>query len=123
MSDPVTDDPQKCDCSAYSVPHLIGRGNCIRSRCSACYWSLDQCQCRVAPCQVASTDRAGLARTGAYTVACISMYGRDMLALDAAVERCKREGLTRASKSWLIRRALDRLDLAALIADELARPR
>lgn len=73
--------------------------------------------------RVSPGNASALRRTAVYTVISISIYGRDVLQLDAAIERCKAAGLTRVSKSWIIRRALDRLDLTALIADELARPR
>ena len=35
-----------CACKAYSVTHLIGRGNCGMGRCARCQWSIDQCVCK-----------------------------------------------------------------------------
>lgn len=46
-----------------------------------------------------------------YKVICISMYVADIEALDAKVDELKRRGCTRASKSQLIRIALDQLDM------------
>lgn len=54
-----------------------------------------------------------------YKVICISMYIDDVSALTNAVKRCRRAGLSRMSKSQLIRIALQRLDLDAVIADML----
>lgn len=52
-----------------------------------------------------------------YKVVCISMYHADIAALDERVALCRAGGLTRMSKSQLIRIALRRLDLEAVIAD------
>jgi hypothetical protein len=51
-----------------------------------------------------------------YKVICISMYTRDLDDLGAKVAELKRRGLTKMSKSELIRVALQRLDIAALAA-------
>ncbi len=59
--------------------------------------------------------------THKYTVICVSTYWTDLAALDAAVERLKAAGLRRASRSWLIRVAIARLDLEAVLTAELAR--
>ncbi len=58
-----------------------------------------------------------------YTVICISTYWADLAALDAAVARLKAAGVRRATRSWLIRVAIARLDLDAVLAAELARTR
>jgi len=46
-----------------------------------------------------------------YKVICISMYTRDLERLDALVDELKSRGLTKASRSALIRAALDQVDL------------
>lgn len=48
---------------------------------------------------------------------CISTYPEDRDALDAAVAHCRDAGLTRMSRSQLLRIAFKRLDLAQLIAE------
>jgi len=46
-----------------------------------------------------------------YKVICISLYTKDLQALDAAVDELKTRGITKASRSALIRVALEQLDL------------
>jgi hypothetical protein len=46
-----------------------------------------------------------------YKVICISLYNRDLDALDARVDELKARGLTKANRSALIRIALEQLDL------------
>ncbi len=46
-----------------------------------------------------------------YKVICISMYTKDLERLDALVESLKSRGMTKASRSALIRAALDQVDL------------
>ena len=46
-----------------------------------------------------------------YKVICISMYTKDLERLDSMVEELKGRGLTKASRSALIRAALDQVDL------------
>jgi hypothetical protein len=46
-----------------------------------------------------------------YKVICISMYNRDLARLDAFVDDLKARGMTKASRSALIRAALDQVDL------------
>jgi hypothetical protein len=46
-----------------------------------------------------------------YKVICISMYTKDLERLDAMVDDLKARGLTKASRSALIRAALDQVDL------------
>jgi len=46
-----------------------------------------------------------------YKVICISLYTKDLEALDAAVDELKTRGITKASRSALIRVALEQLDL------------
>jgi hypothetical protein len=46
-----------------------------------------------------------------YKVICISMYTRDLVRLDALVDDLKARGMTKASRSALIRAALDQVDL------------
>ena len=46
-----------------------------------------------------------------YKVICISMYTRDLDALDEMVEALKARGLTKANRSALIRHALAQVDL------------
>lgn len=49
-----------------------------------------------------------------YKVICISMYNRDIEALEAKVAELKRRGWTKANKSQLIRLALSQIDLDKL---------
>jgi hypothetical protein len=46
-----------------------------------------------------------------YKVICISLYNEDLKQLDHMVAKLKRRGLTKASRSALIRFALSRVDL------------
>jgi hypothetical protein len=46
-----------------------------------------------------------------YKVICISMYTKDLERLDALVDELKTRGVTKASRSALIRAALDQVDL------------
>jgi hypothetical protein len=46
-----------------------------------------------------------------YKVICISMYTDDLKKLDAMVDELKARGLTKASRSALIRHALDGVDI------------
>ena len=46
-----------------------------------------------------------------YKVICISLYTRDLDRLDGMVEALKERGVTKASRSALIRAALDQVDL------------
>ncbi|MDP9150450.1 MAG: hypothetical protein M3O36_10990 [Myxococcota bacterium] len=51
------------------------------------------------------------AKPSHYKVICISLYTRDLERLDALVEELKTRGITKASRSALIRVALDQIDL------------
>src|ERR1700729_635284 len=55
------------------------------------------------------SDRA--AKPTHYKVICISMYTKDLERLDALVDELKARGMTKASRSALIRAALDQVDL------------
>ena len=46
-----------------------------------------------------------------YKVICISMYTKDLERLDSMVDDLKARGITKASRSALIRAALDQVDL------------
>ena len=46
-----------------------------------------------------------------YKVICISMYTKDLERLDALVDELKARGMTKASRSALIRAALDQVEL------------
>ena len=46
-----------------------------------------------------------------YRVICISLYTKDLERLDALVDELKARGVTKASRSALIRVALDQVDL------------
>jgi len=46
-----------------------------------------------------------------YKVICISLYTKDLERLDVMVEELKSKGVTKASRSALIRAALDQVDL------------
>jgi hypothetical protein len=49
-----------------------------------------------------------------YKVVCISLYTKDIEALEATVAELKRRGYTKANKSQLIRFALSQLDIDKL---------
>jgi hypothetical protein len=49
-----------------------------------------------------------------YKVVCISLYTRDIEALEATLAELKRRGYTKANKSQLIRYALSQLDIDKL---------
>ncbi|HTE56506.1 MAG TPA: hypothetical protein VK698_36890 [Kofleriaceae bacterium] len=49
-----------------------------------------------------------------YKVVCISLYTKDIEALEATVAELKRRGYTKANKSQLIRYALSQLDIDKL---------
>jgi hypothetical protein len=55
---------------------------------------------------------AGREKPSHYKVICISMYTHDLTNLDAMVDELKARGLTKASRSALIRFALSRVDIA-----------
>ncbi len=63
------------------------------------------------------------ADAGDWTAYCASMHPSELAALDAVVDRFKAAGVRRMSRSWLIRIAVQRLDLDALQAELLAVPR
>lgn len=52
-----------------------------------------------------------------FVTLCISTYPEDRDVMDAMVDQCKRAGLTRMSRSQLLRIALKRLDLEQVIAE------
>ena len=54
---------------------------------------------------------AAVAKPTHYKVICISMYTKDLERLDALVDELKARGMTKASRSALIRAALDQVDL------------
>ncbi len=56
-------------------------------------------------------DRTTSAKPTHYKVICISMYTKDLERLDALVDELKSRGMTKASRSALIRAALDQVDL------------
>ncbi|HEY2509579.1 MAG TPA: hypothetical protein VGI39_01865 [Polyangiaceae bacterium] len=58
-----------------------------------------------------SADRGAVAKPTHYKVICISMYTKDLERLDALVDELKARGMTKASRSALIRAALDQVDL------------
>ena len=64
-----------------------------------------------APAPRHSARRRAAKRPEHYKVICISMYTRDIEALDAKVAELKRRGWTKANKSQMIRLALSQLDL------------
>jgi len=49
----------------------------------------------------------------------VSTYPAQLVELDAAVSRLKQAGVRRMSRSWLLRIALERLDVDAVLADLL----
>jgi hypothetical protein len=58
-----------------------------------------------------SAERGQAAKPTHYKVICISMYTKDLERLDALVDELKARGMTKASRSALIRAALDQVDL------------
>jgi hypothetical protein len=56
-------------------------------------------------------DKAPAEKPAHYKVICISMYTKDLDRLDALVDELKARGLTKASRSALIRAALEQIDL------------
>jgi hypothetical protein len=64
-----------------------------------------------APEPRAARSRKAEPKPAHYKVICISLYNRDLEHLDALVEELKARGVTKASRSALIRVALDQLDL------------
>jgi hypothetical protein len=54
---------------------------------------------------------ASVPKPAHYRVICISLYTKDLEALDARVEELKARGMTKANRSALIRVALEQLDL------------
>jgi hypothetical protein len=57
------------------------------------------------------SDRGAAAKPTHYKVICISMYTKDLERLDALVDELKARGMTKASRSALIRAALDQVEL------------
>jgi hypothetical protein len=64
-----------------------------------------------APQPQAGRPRKAQPKPAHYKVICISLYNRDLEHLDALVDQLKARGLTKATRSALIRVALDQLDL------------
>lgn len=60
---------------------------------------------------VSSRPGTGAAKPTHYKVICISMYTDDLKQLDSMVDELKARGLTKASRSALIRHALGNVDL------------
>ena|SRR5580658_3053393 len=56
-------------------------------------------------------SRRSQAKAEHYRVICISLYTKDLERLDGLVRELKARGLTKASRSALIRVALDQVDL------------
>ena len=56
-------------------------------------------------------ERVPAAKPTHYKVICISMYTKDLERLDALVDELKARGMTKASRSALIRAALDQVNL------------
>ena len=67
-----------------------------------------------APKVVDAKARAAAERPTHYKVICISMYTDDLAKLDEMVDKLKARGLTKASRSALIRHALSGVDLEAV---------
>ena len=61
------------------------------------------------PFAKSASERA--AKPTHYKVICISLYTKDLERLDALVDELKARGMTKASRSALIRAALDQVDL------------
>jgi hypothetical protein len=54
---------------------------------------------------------ASVPKPAHYRVICISLYTKDLDALDARVDELKARGMTKANRSALIRIALEQLDI------------
>ncbi len=63
---------------------------------------------------VAAARAKALDKPAHYKVICISMYTDDLKKLDAMVDELKARGLTKASRSALIRHALDAVDVQSV---------
>jgi hypothetical protein len=61
--------------------------------------------------QARTRKGASVSKPAHYKVICISLYTKDLEALDARVEELKARGMTKANRSALIRVALEQLDL------------
>ena len=57
----------------------------------------------------------GKAKPTHYKVICISMYTGDLERMDTLVDELKARGITKASRSALIRAALDQVDLGKIV--------
>lgn len=58
---------------------------------------------------------------GSYVTFCISSYPPDVAQLDAIVDALKAAGFAKASRSWVLREAVRRLDVPAFVAEAVAR--
>ena len=61
--------------------------------------------------RLSEEDAAPASKPAHYKVICISLYTKDLDRLDEMVEELKAQGVTKASRSALIRAALDQVDL------------
>jgi hypothetical protein len=64
------------------------------------------------PVPMRERPKAPAERPTHYKVICISMYMDDLERLDGMVDELKAKGLTKASRSALIRHALEQVDLS-----------
>lgn len=54
-----------------------------------------------------------------YKVICVSMFKWDLAELDQMVESLKARGLARANRSWLIRYALDKIQVDDITREDV----
>lgn len=83
-------------------------GDEVQGVLSGAFYAADA---RTEPAPQARATREPQEKPQHYKVICISMYTKDLTQLDALVDELKARGVTKASRSALIRAALEQVDL------------
>lgn len=83
-------------------------GDEVQGVLSGAFYAADA---RIEPAPPARATREPQEKPQHYKVICISMYTKDLTQLDALVDELKARGVTKASRSALIRAALEQVDL------------
>lgn len=83
-------------------------GDEVQGVLSGAFYAADA---RIEPAPQARATREPQEKPQHYKVICISMYTKDLTQLDALVDELKARGVTKASRSALIRAALEQVDL------------
>jgi hypothetical protein len=89
----------------------MNKGNCAARAASASVGADDVDDVLAESYYRPGPAAAGRDKPSHYKVICISMYTQDLTKLDAMVDELKARGLTKASRSALIRFALSGVDL------------